>query len=163
MGPRLAPATGPLWGEQASQAKQPQPPVAADLDAVLATQPGPDLAVALAGERRASSTWRISSSSSPSLIEVAGPGRIGCWAWRRAYSVERGAPSTRHTTATGSWSSWRSGPLRRRDLEPPFFGGRPEDLVLHGQLADLALGLPQGPIIRAAIGPLAFEALLAGS
>ena len=28
----------------------------------------------------ASSTWRISSSSSPSLIEVAGPGRIGCWA-----------------------------------------------------------------------------------
>jgi hypothetical protein len=29
-----------------------------------------------------------------------------------------------------------------RDLDPPFFGDRPQDLVLHGQLPDLALGLP---------------------
>jgi len=29
----------------------------------------------------------------------------------------------------------------------PFFGRGPQDLVLHGQLADLTLGLPQGPIV----------------
>jgi hypothetical protein len=27
------------------------------------------------------------------------------------------------------------------------FGRGPQDLVLHGQLADLTLGLPQGPIV----------------
>ena len=55
-----------------------------------------------------------------------------------------------------------SGPLRRRDLEPPFFGGRPQHLVFHGQLADFAFGLLERPIIGAAVEPLAFEALLAG-
>jgi hypothetical protein len=43
----------------------------------------------------------------------------------------------------------------------PFFGCRPQHLVFHGQLADLALGLLQRPIIGAAVGPLALEALLA--
>jgi hypothetical protein len=43
----------------------------------------------------------------------------------------------------------------------PFFGSCPKDLVLHGQLPDLALGLPQRPIIRGSVRPLAFEAFLA--
>jgi hypothetical protein len=29
----------------------------------------------------------------------------------------------------------------------PLFGGRPQDLVLHGQLVDLAFGLLERPII----------------
>jgi hypothetical protein len=41
-------------------------------------------------------------------------------------------------------------------------GGRSQRLVLHGQLPDLAFGLLERPIIRAAAGPLTFEALLAG-
>jgi hypothetical protein len=52
-------------------------------------------------------------------------------------------------------------PLRRRDRKPPFFGRCPQDLIFHGQLADLALGLPQCPVIRGSVGPLALEALLA--
>jgi hypothetical protein len=52
MGPGLAPATGPLWGEQASLAKQPQHSFPAYPHAVLASQPSPQLGVALAGERR---------------------------------------------------------------------------------------------------------------
>jgi hypothetical protein len=43
----------------------------------------------------------------------------------------------------------------------PFFGRRPQDLVLHGQLPDLALGLPQRPILGRPVRPLAFEPLLA--
>jgi hypothetical protein len=43
----------------------------------------------------------------------------------------------------------------------PFFGGRPQHLVFHGQLADLALSLLERPIIWRPVGPLAFEALLA--
>jgi hypothetical protein len=41
------------------------------------------------------------------------------------------------------------------------FGRRPQDLVLHGQLPDLALGLPQRPIIARPVEPLAFQRLLA--
>ena len=47
-----APATDPLGRQQPLPPQQPQDPFAADVHAVLATQPGPDLAVALAGERR---------------------------------------------------------------------------------------------------------------
>jgi len=43
----------------------------------------------------------------------------------------------------------------------PFFGRRPQDLVLHGQLPDLALSLPQRPIIRGSIRPLALQRVLA--
>ena len=77
--------------------------------------------------------------------------------------MERGAPSTRQTTATGSWwamAIWAASPA---DLDPPFFGRHPQDLVLHGQLADLALSLPQRPIIDRPVGPLALQALLAAS
>jgi hypothetical protein len=48
----LAPPTGPLRRQQAGLAEQPQHPLAADLDAALAAQPSPDLAITLAGERR---------------------------------------------------------------------------------------------------------------
>src|SRR5918999_4563505 len=34
------------------------------------------------------------------------------------------------------------------DLQPPCSGLRPEDLVIHGQLADLALAVSQAAIIR---------------
>src|SRR5215213_5869999 len=42
-----------------------------------------------------------------------------------------------------------------------FFGGRPEDFVLHGQLPDLAFGLPQRPIISRPVRPLALQRVLA--
>jgi hypothetical protein len=45
----------------------------------------------------------------------------------------------------------------------PFFGCRPQHLVLHGQLPDLALGLLQRPIIRSPVSPLALQPVLAGS
>ena len=101
MGPRLAPATGPLWGEQASQAKQPQPPVAADLDAVLATQPGPDLAVALAGERRGE------QHLADQLEQLAVADR-GCrprpdWLLGMTAGVQRGARRTEHPAHHGHW------------------------------------------------------------
>src|SRR5512133_316776 len=51
---RPAPATSPLRGQQARGPQQPQHPLAADVPAVLAASPGPELAVALAGERRVS-------------------------------------------------------------------------------------------------------------
>jgi hypothetical protein len=53
MGAWFAAAPDPLGRQQALSAQQPQDPFPAHLDAVLAAQPGPDLAVALAGERRA--------------------------------------------------------------------------------------------------------------
>jgi hypothetical protein len=43
------------------------------------------------------------------------------------------------------------------------FGGRPQHLILHGQLGDLAFGLPQRPIITGPLRPLALQALTAGS
>jgi hypothetical protein len=41
------------------------------------------------------------------------------------------------------------------------FGRRPQDLVLHGQLPDLALGLPQRPIIAGPVRSLALQRVLA--
>jgi hypothetical protein len=46
-----AAATNPLRCQASFLAEQPQDSLAADTDAVLATEPGADLAVALAGER----------------------------------------------------------------------------------------------------------------
>jgi hypothetical protein len=43
----------------------------------------------------------------------------------------------------------------------PFFGRRPQNLVLHGQLADLPFGLPQRPIIGRPVGPLTLQGFLA--
>jgi len=52
MGPRLAPTSDPLGRQQPVGSQQPQDSFAADVHTVLAAQPSPDLAVALAGERR---------------------------------------------------------------------------------------------------------------
>jgi hypothetical protein len=41
------------------------------------------------------------------------------------------------------------------------FGRRPQDLVLHGQLPDRTLGLPQRPIIAGSVQPLALQGVLA--
>jgi hypothetical protein len=81
---RPAAATNPLRCQESFLAKQPQHPLATDLHAVLTTEPGPNLAVALTSNRQATRTRRISSTRSGSLIEVAGPGRAGIVAWRRA-------------------------------------------------------------------------------
>src|SRR5215207_3557025 len=75
--------------------------------------------------------------------------------------LERGAPRTWHTTATGSWQAmaiWAASPA---GSAAPFFGRRPQDLVLHGQLPDLAFGLLERPVIGRPVGPLALEPLLA--
>jgi hypothetical protein len=62
------------------------------------------------------------------------------------------------------WGKQPLAPLRRRDLEPSF-GGRPQDLVLHGQLPDLALGLLERPIIGGPVelpGPPGSRVFLGG-
>ncbi len=51
MGPRSAPSPDSLWGKQPLAPEQPQDSFAADVHAVLATEPGPDFAVPLASER----------------------------------------------------------------------------------------------------------------
>jgi hypothetical protein len=51
MGMGLAAAAGALGRQQALLAQQAEHPFPADVHGVLAAQPGPDLAVALAGER----------------------------------------------------------------------------------------------------------------
>src|SRR5215218_3781672 len=116
---------------------------------MLATQPGADLAVALTGERRGGQDL----ADQPHELVIADRGRRSR-SWRHPRpatpGVHRGAgaPSTRHTTATGRWSSmaiWAASPA---GSGPPFFRPPPQDLVLHGQLPDLAFGLPQRPVVR---------------
>src|SRR5215218_7202170 len=75
--------------------------------------------------------------------------------------LDRGAPSTRHTTATGHWCSmaiWAASPA---GSGPPFFGCHPQDLVLHGQLPNLALSIPELAILGGSVGSLALQAFLA--
>jgi hypothetical protein len=50
MGTWLAPATDPLGCQESFLTEQAQHPFAANLHAVLAAQPSPDLAVTLTGE-----------------------------------------------------------------------------------------------------------------
>src|SRR5215216_2420794 len=66
-------ATDPLGRQQPLLAQQPQDPLAADADAVLATKSGAELAVALPAKGEACRIRRISPTRSLSLIEVAGP------------------------------------------------------------------------------------------
>ena len=49
---RGLPRLGLVLERQLVGAQQPQDPLAADMDAVLATHPGPDIAVAFAGDLR---------------------------------------------------------------------------------------------------------------
>ena len=50
MRPQPAPPPDSLWGQQPLAPEQPQNSFAADVHAVLATEPGPDLAIPLSGE-----------------------------------------------------------------------------------------------------------------
>jgi hypothetical protein len=71
-----------------------------------------------------------------------------------------GPPVTAPTLARGIFIS-APRPLLRRHLEPPFFGHLLPDLVLQGELADLALGVPESSVLLGG-SSLAFQALLAG-
>jgi hypothetical protein len=77
VGTGFAAAPNPLGRQQPLAPKQPQDPFAADVHAVLATEPGPDLAVALAGERGVLEHSADQPDQLHALIEVAGPGRPG--------------------------------------------------------------------------------------
>jgi hypothetical protein len=55
--------------------------------------------------------------------------------------VERGAPSTRHTTANGSLCSTAISAASPAGSAAPFFGCRSQHLILQRELADLAFGL----------------------
>ena len=88
---------------------------------MLAAQPGPDLAVALPGERRVGQHL----ADQPHQLLVADRGHRPGSAWRpparggrRSWSGARRAPGTPPPRAGGA--PWLSGPLRRRDLQPPF-------------------------------------------
>jgi hypothetical protein len=94
MEPRLAPATDPLRGEQASLAEQPQHSLAAHPHAVLTGQPSPHLAVALASERRGEQH----PTDQPQQITVADRGGRARpdWLAGMAAGVERGARRAEH-------------------------------------------------------------------
>jgi hypothetical protein len=116
-----APATNPLGCQQPLPPEQAQHQFAADVHAVLATQPGPDFAVPLASERRVGQH----SADQHDQVGIADRGGRAPPAPtpaepRRAYTLERGALSTRQTTAPAAGRPWLSGPLRRRDRQPPF-------------------------------------------
>jgi hypothetical protein len=81
-------------------AEQPQDPLAADLDAMLAAQSRPELAVALTGERRVGQD----PAEQPHELVIADRGgragprqRVGVGT--AGIDRGRGASSTRHTTA----------------------------------------------------------------
>jgi hypothetical protein len=57
-------APDPLGRQQAFPPQQPHDPFPAHSDAVLATKAGPDLAVALTGERRGAQPRRMSCNKS---------------------------------------------------------------------------------------------------
>jgi hypothetical protein len=46
-------------------------------------------------------------------------------------------------------------------IDSPLLGRRPQNLVLHGHLPDLALGLPQRPVVAEPVRPLALLRLVA--
>src|SRR5215216_7715091 len=74
--------------------------------------------------------------------------------------LERGAPSTRQTTATGRWEAmaiWAASPA---GSAAPLVRLRPPGSRSPCQRPDLALGLPQRPIIARPVGPLPLQAVL---
>jgi hypothetical protein len=102
MRPRLAPATNPLMRQQPFPPEQAQHPLAADMHAVLATQPSADLAVTLTGERRGDQDladqaeqllvadwWHRSGTARPPTDTAAG--------------VNRGAGRVQHPADHGQW------------------------------------------------------------
>jgi hypothetical protein len=130
--------------------------------AVLATEPGPDLAIPLSGE--GCGVQDLADQLDQVAIADRG-GRTGpaTGTGGGAAGVEAGARRSEHPAHHGHWSLGGHGYLGRFAggiCSPPLFGGGPQDRVLHGQLPDLALGLPQRPIIARPVGPLPLQAFL---
>jgi len=142
MGTRLAAATDALRGQQPFPPEQAQDTFAAHAHGVLAAQPSPDLAVALPGKRRG-------EQGSPDELQQVGvaDGAGRPWpqgAWRAGSTgVDAGAWRTEHPAHQGQRQVAVHGCLGRfaGGIDSPSFGGSPQDLVLQGQLADLAFGL----------------------
>ena len=147
---RLRPRAGPVRREQGVLAHQPQHPLARDPDAVHRPQPGPDLAMALAGPGRAREVGPDRRQQvlvgDGRLRPTARRARRGLGAVRPglARGVERGprhlpdAADARDTVAAAGGRGGRLG--HHRDLLRAKGPGRlhagPQQLVLHAQLAD---------------------------
>ena len=150
---------GSGWGANSLPPEQASHPFAADVHAVLATEPGPDLAIPFSGE--GCGVQDLADQLDQVAIADRG-GRTGpatgtgCGAaGRRGWSAARRAPGTPRPLVAGR--PWLAGPLRRRDLQPPFVRRRPPGSRSPCQRPDLALGLPQRPIIARPVGPLPFR------
>jgi hypothetical protein len=135
----------PLRRQQPLAAHQPQHPVAAHPDVVLAPQPSPDLAVAFPDERavgdhRADQPHHVLVADAGLRPALARPRRAGRPDAAGVHGRAR-ASSTRHTVASGNASAALTSAASWAGSEAPFSGRRPQDLVLHRELTDLALRL----------------------
>lgn len=124
--------SGPLGGEQARLPHQPQHPLAAHRHVVLVPQPGGQLAVALAAQRRGDDGL-ADEDEQPLVAERrfrAPPFRARPTPRApRPSCVDRraGAASTRETTARGAPSCRFTSAASGRDLKRPFSGRRVQD------------------------------------
>jgi hypothetical protein len=112
VGPRLAPTTNPPGCQQPFPPEQVQHPLAADVHAVLATQPSADLALPLPGERRGDQDLADQAQQLLSPIGGTGPGRPGP-ATDTAARVNRGAGRIQHPADHGQWQLVGHGYLGR--------------------------------------------------
>jgi hypothetical protein len=134
------------------------------MHAVLAPEPGADLVVALASERR---VGQHGADQPDQLLVTDRRHRTGS-AWLPAgppTGVDGRPGRTQHPAHHRHAKVVLHGYLGRfaGGICGPLFGSRPQHLILHGQLADLAFSLLERPIIGAAVRPLALQALLASS
>src|SRR5215216_651431 len=163
MRPWPAATPDPLGRQQPLPPQQPQDPFPAHRHAVLATKPGPDLAVALASERRGA---QHPADERHQVVITDRGGRPRAGRQRRLTTgIDPGARRAEHPAHHRHRPLVFHGYLGHFaggiDNPPTFFGHRPQDLVLHGQLPDLALSLPELAILGGSVGPLALQAVLA--
>jgi hypothetical protein len=118
---------GSGWGATSLPPEQASHPFAAEVHAVLATEPGPDLAIPFSGE--GCGVQDLADQLDQVAIADRG-GRTGpatgtgCGAaGRRGWSGARRAPGTPRPLVAGR--PWLAGPLRRRELQPPLSVWRP--------------------------------------